>query len=99
MKNLGTLSENDMAIVKIEASDWSWAHSRPKRQAGEMPADVLETWEFTIARPVKLIQERLFAWSSRLDVSGGLRWCDMSGASPKEISIQGECLIWIAEQA
>ena len=82
IKGISYLIESDLSILRIEAKDWENVYQRPRKQAGETPASILETCGTYVSDSIKDLPGRLFVWSFRVAVAAALRWGDLINTAP-----------------
>ena len=95
---ISCLSESDLGISHLEAKDWENFYQLPRKQAGGIPASILETWETYVSDSSRGIAARLLARPSRMAVESVLRWGDLLNTSPAATVLMKEALIGFAEK-
>ena len=94
--DLEYLSVGDVQIVQIGDLAWLKARQKPKRQAGQIPADVLNTRGLINLEEEISIRGRIFASPYRFPIEWSLTWRDLLHASPKTLVLQKAGLIVFA---
>ena len=98
IKGISYLIESDLSILRIEAKDWENVYQRPRKQAGETPASILETCGTYVSDSIKDLPGRLFVWSFRVAVAAALRWGDLINTAPATTVLMEEGIIGFAEK-